>query len=79
MRAHRRLRSYLLNALLIIFYMMGSAGSLLDRVGEEVLYTPPQLPSLPSVIRARLQTQAAPLQVLMFALSMLRIRSCCVF
>lgn len=45
-RAHRRLRSYLLNALLIIFNMMGSAGSLLDRVGEEVLYPPP-LPTSP--------------------------------
>lgn len=72
-RAHRRLRSYLLNALLIIFNMMGSAGSLLDRVGEEVLYPP-----LPSVIRAHLQTQHSLLQAVMFLLLMLCLRSCCV-
>lgn len=57
MRAHRRLRSYLLNALLIIFNMMGSAGSLLDRVGEEVL----EPTFLPGAVRAQLHSQNPPL------------------
>lgn len=36
-RVHRRLRSYLLNALLIIFNMMSSAGFLLDRLNTSFL------------------------------------------